>query len=151
MVGDAVGPHGRHQALHTGLAVALGTSSAEMQKRGWSSIPVTTDSSVPSTRRTRPMTSVCHTSCLRRRRKTIIRSATAQLLLDSGFGIDQIHETPAGRIYNKNGLWRDPKGVEQAVAFFWPNGMEVALFVNSPIGGGASLRDLVRISFLGAL
>lgn len=88
-----------------------------------------------------------------RRRNTILSAAATQTMLDSGFGIDQITDTPAGKLYNKNGSWGNGGRTEQSVAFFWPGGMELALFVNSPIGAapGASLRNLVRDSFLSSL
>jgi CubicO group peptidase (beta-lactamase class C family) len=87
-----------------------------------------------------------------RRKNTIISQATAQYILDNYFGIDQIIDTPAGKLYNKNGLWRNGNRTEQSVAYFWPNGMELALFVNSPIGTqGASLRGLVSDAFTASL
>ena len=87
-----------------------------------------------------------------RRKNTILPAATAQAMLDDGFGIDQIIDTPAGKLYNKNGLWRSDGRTEQCVAYFWPKGMEMAMFVNSPIGvDGASLRNLVRDAFLSSL
>jgi hypothetical protein len=44
-------------ASHTGRAVARGTSLAMTQNLEWSSMPVTTESWVPSERRTSPSTS----------------------------------------------------------------------------------------------
>lgn len=52
---------------HTALDVALATSPAAMQKRLWSSTPVTILSSVPSSSMTPDMTSICH-SCIARSR-----------------------------------------------------------------------------------
>lgn len=92
-----------------------------------------------------------------RRKNTIISATKAQFMLDNKFGIDQSFNTPAGKIYNKNGAWGtcDNNGnckIEQCVAYFLPNGMEVVVFVNSPIGtSGFSLRDLVKDSFLASL
>ncbi len=54
-------------ASQTGRAVALGTSLAETQKREWSSMPVMIFRSVPSSRRTPPMTSICQSSMERER------------------------------------------------------------------------------------
>lgn len=87
-----------------------------------------------------------------RRKNTIISSQKAQEMLDDYFGIDQVKETPAGKIYNKNGRWRNNGRTEQSVAYFLPNGMEVAVFVNSPIGTeGYSLRNTIRDAFLSSL
>ena len=90
-----------------------------------------------------------------RRRNTIIPAATAQYMLDNFFGIDQKINTAAGPLYNKNGLWRNGgtySKTEQSVAYFLPNGMELALFVNSPIGvTGFSLRGLVADAFKASL
>ena len=87
-----------------------------------------------------------------RRKNTIISSQTAQYMLDNKLGIDQVKDTPAGKIYNKNGRWRNNGRTEQSVAYFFPNGMEVAVFVNSPIGPeGFSLRNTIRDAFLASL
>jgi len=94
-----------------------------------------------------------------RRTNTIIPAQKAQYMLDNRFGIDQAIDTPAGKIYNKNGGWGgycDSNGknckTEQCVAYFLPNGMELAVFVNSPIGSeGFSLRNLVRDAFVDSL
>jgi CubicO group peptidase (beta-lactamase class C family) len=90
-----------------------------------------------------------------RRKNTIIPAAKAQLLLDGYFGIDQVIDTPAGKLYNKNGAWgTGDKRVEQCVAYFFPNGMEVVVFVNSPISTNDppfSLRGLVKDAFINNL
>ncbi len=88
-----------------------------------------------------------------RRRNTIITAQKAQYMLDNYFGIDQVINTPVGRIYNKNGLWRSgDKKTEQSVAYFLPNDMELVVFVNSPIGAsGLSLRDIVKDKFINSL
>lgn len=92
-----------------------------------------------------------------RRKNTIIDSQKAQYMLDNKFGIDQIKETPAGNIYNKNGKWGNNGRAEQSVAYFFPNGMEVAVFVNSPIINSPiapekiSLRNTIRDAFLASL
>jgi hypothetical protein len=73
-----------------------------------------------------------------RRKRTIMSTGKAQNLLDSGFGIDVVQDTPAGRLYNKNGLWQDSDGalgrVEQSLAYFLPEDMEMIVLANSPIG-----------------
>ncbi|NUO03775.1 MAG: hypothetical protein HUU01_24440 [Saprospiraceae bacterium] len=88
-----------------------------------------------------------------RRKNTILTVAKAQLLLDSGLGIDRIINTPAGKMYDKNGSWGDGAGnTEQCVATFLPGGYEIVVFVNSPIGvGGASLRNMVKDIYLANL
>lgn len=88
-----------------------------------------------------------------RRKNTIIAPEKAQYMLDHYFGIDQIIDTPAGKIYNKNGAWGTGDGrTEQCVAYFFPNGMELALFVNSPIGSSNfSLRGIVKDVFVNSL
>lgn len=81
-----------------------------------------------------------------RRKGTILPASKTQYLLDNKFGIDQSIETPAGKIYNKNGSWGTGDGkTEQSVAYFMPGGVEVVVFVNSKIGSqGFSLRGLVE-------
>jgi CubicO group peptidase (beta-lactamase class C family) len=87
-----------------------------------------------------------------RRRNTIISAEKAQYMLDNYFGIDQAIATPAGKIYNKNGLWRSDSRTEQSVAYFLPNNMELVVFVNSPIGtNGFSLRGIVKDTFINSL
>jgi hypothetical protein len=54
-------------ASHTGLAVARRTSLAITQNLEWSSIPVITLHSVPSSSTTPPITSICHSSMGRER------------------------------------------------------------------------------------
>lgn len=87
-----------------------------------------------------------------RRKNTIIPAGVAQTMLDDRFGIDQIIPTAQGNLYNKNGAWANNGRREQSVAFFWPDGMEMAAFVNSPIGvSGASLRNLVSDTYKSSL
>jgi CubicO group peptidase (beta-lactamase class C family) len=70
-----------------------------------------------------------------RRSGSIVTPARAQAMLDAGYGIDVIQSTPLGNLYGKNGGWADGAGhTEQCVAFFLPEDMELAVFVNSPIG-----------------
>lgn len=50
------------------------------------------------------------------------------------------------------GLWRSNNRTEQCVAAFLPEGYEIVVFVNSPIGAnGASLRNLVCDVYLSCL
>jgi hypothetical protein len=70
-----------------------------------------------------------------RRKGTIVTAQKLQYILDNAFGIDQIIPTSAGKLYNKNGAWGTGDGrTEQCVAYFLPQGMELAVLVNSPIG-----------------
>jgi CubicO group peptidase (beta-lactamase class C family) len=83
------------------------------------------------------------------RGNAIMSPIKARGLLDAGFGLDSPVggvSTPAGRLYHKNGRWRQSNGrTEQSVAFFLPEGMELAVFVNSDIGAGNTfLRTLVQ-------
>lgn len=93
-----------------------------------------------------------------RRAKTIFPPSEVKGFLDSMLGIDQRIETPAGFIYNKNGAWgdKDPKvdpnaRIEQAVAYFLPQDMELVVFVNSMLSGNESLRGAVTESYLASL
>lgn len=91
-----------------------------------------------------------------RHKGTILPGDKAQALLDAGLGIDQVHETPAGPIYNKNGRWQNGARQVQSVAFVLPGRMELVVLVNSRIagpGGAAdlSLRDLVRETYVANL
>ncbi|NOX81676.1 MAG: beta-lactamase family protein [Alphaproteobacteria bacterium] len=86
-----------------------------------------------------------------RRTNKIVPMSKSQDALDAGFGVDRITTTSAGKLYGKNGLWRDcnpnscsPR-TEQSDVLFMPDGMDIAVFTNSPIGpNAASLRNLVR-------
>jgi hypothetical protein len=53
--------------------------------------------------------------------------------------------TPMGRLYNKNGLWQDGSGhVEQSLAYFLPENMEMVVLANSPVGAPPQFfRDFV--------
>ena len=69
------------------------------------------------------------------RRGNILPAAKAETALESYFGIDATANTIAGPLFTKNGLWTDGVGhTEQDVIFFLPHNMELALFVNSPVG-----------------
>ncbi len=88
-----------------------------------------------------------------RRKNTILPAAKAQYLLDNKLGLDRVINTPAGKMYDKNGSWGTGAGdTEQCVATFLPGGYEIVVFVNSPIGAGAaSLRNMVRDVYLANL
>jgi hypothetical protein len=55
------------RASHTGRAVAPATTLADTANREWSSIPDTIFASEPSTMRTPPTMSICHSSITRAR------------------------------------------------------------------------------------
>jgi CubicO group peptidase (beta-lactamase class C family) len=87
-----------------------------------------------------------------RRKGTIVSAQKAQYMLDNRFGIDQVIATVAGNLYNKNGAWTSGGRTEQCVAYFLPQGMELALLVNSPIGSsGFSLRTIVKDAYVNSL
>jgi CubicO group peptidase (beta-lactamase class C family) len=88
-----------------------------------------------------------------RRKATIVSATKLQYMLDNAFGIDQIITTPTGKLYNKNGAWGTGDGrTEQCVAYFLPQGMELAVFVNSPIGTNPlSLRETVKNAYVNSL
>jgi hypothetical protein len=84
-----------------------------------------------------------------RRKGTIMSNANAQKLLDNSFGIDLILPTPAGTLYNKNGRFTNNDRTEQALAYFLPENMELAVFVNSPVGSPSKFfRDVVTKVYL---
>lgn len=91
-----------------------------------------------------------------RRKGTIVSPQKAQEALDARLGIDRIIDTPAGKLYDKNGAWRDGASstnhLEQSVAVFMPEQMECVVLVNSWIGAQqASLRNAVRDAYLANL
>jgi len=88
-----------------------------------------------------------------RRKNTILPVAKAQYLLDNRLGLDRVINTPAGKMYDKNGSWGTGAGeTEQCVATFLPGGYEIVVFVNSPIGAeSASLRNMVKDIYLANL
>lgn len=70
-----------------------------------------------------------------RRENTIVNATQAQAMLDAGYGIDLIESSPLGTMYAKNGGWTSGNSqTEQCVAFFLPQGIELVVYVNSPIG-----------------
>src|SRR2546423_10476253 len=81
-----------------------------------------------------------------RRKGTIMSTTQAQTMLDDGFGIDVVGmQTPLGKLYNKNGAWGDASGrMEQSLAYFLPQDMELVVLTNSPVGSpGKFFRDVV--------
>ena len=73
-----------------------------------------------------------------RRSGTIMSQADAQTMLDDGFGLNWTVTTLLGTYYAKIGNWDDGAGhMEQSIAFFLPQQMELVLFVNSPIAFAA--------------
>lgn len=92
-----------------------------------------------------------------RRMNDILSADEVQEGLDNKFGIDQVIPTNAGNLYNKNGGWGSKKTdgrYEQAVIYFLPENMELAILVNSRIGKAASptsLRGIVANAYKDAL
>ena len=87
-----------------------------------------------------------------RRGDTIMSAAAAQEMLNDGFGIDGITPVRNGNLYSKTGYWyrtaRDSNDVyqmEQSLAVFLPDGMELAIFANSRVAPpGLLLISVVR-------
>jgi CubicO group peptidase (beta-lactamase class C family) len=78
-----------------------------------------------------------------RRGGGIVSATRAQQVLDAAFGTDRVQGAPAG-VFVKNGRWRNDGRMEQSVAVFLPNDMELAVFVNSAISpANVALRGLV--------
>lgn len=90
-----------------------------------------------------------------RRAGTIVPTSEVSSFLNKDLGIDQRIDTPAGRLYNKNGAWGPGDGrLEQCVAVFLPQDMELCLFVNSEIitgGSKVSLRQTVTDTYVANL
>jgi hypothetical protein len=81
-----------------------------------------------------------------RRGGGILPSVDAQAMLDIGFGVDPLTTnsaplpaalpTPAGNVYCKPGDWHNDNGQDlQTLAYFLPEDMELAVFVNSTVKG----------------
>lgn len=68
-----------------------------------------------------------------RRKGTIMPTPRAIAMLDNGFGIDLIQDTPIGKLYNKNGRWQNGARAEQSLAYFLPQNMELVVLTNSPV------------------
>ena len=93
-----------------------------------------------------------------RRKNTIITKQTAKYMFNNRFGTDKpIVDTPGGRIFHKNGYWQHTSGggtawVEQCVALFLPDEMELAVFVNSRVGiQDFFLRSIMTDAFINSL
>ena len=91
-----------------------------------------------------------------RRKGTIVSPEKAKAAIEAKLGIDQIIDTPAGKIYNKNGAWRtgkDPSSdIEQSVAYYLQEDMECVVLVNSWLGAQqASLRGAVKDAYIANL
>ena len=89
-----------------------------------------------------------------RRRGSIVPVDDAQAMLDRGFGVDQVIDSRAGRLYVKNGYWMDANGhAEQACLWFLPEDLELVVLANSPFGSGAiaNLRDAVSTAYTSCL
>jgi hypothetical protein len=69
-----------------------------------------------------------------RRGGVIMSAAQAQGMLDNMFGIEERGSTPIGPYYRRKGYWQSGTKVEQSLVYFLPQDMELAVFVNSPIG-----------------
>lgn len=82
-----------------------------------------------------------------RRKGTIMSATHAQNTLDHGFCVDKDVQRPTalGTLYNKDGLWRDDDGhLEQSLAYFLPQDMELVVLANSPVGSADQFfRDLI--------
>lgn len=97
-----------------------------------------------------------------RRGGGIVTPAAAQAMLDDGFGVDPLvgnsalpaaFPTAAGSLYCKPGDWQGPSyHDEQSLAFFLPQDMELAVFVNSMVddqtGSDNHFREVVKQTYL---
>jgi CubicO group peptidase (beta-lactamase class C family) len=104
-----------------------------------------------------------------RRGGGILTAEAALAMLENGFGIDPFVgygcappgtptppwglATRAGVVYCKNGEWQDrPNGrIEQALAYFLPQDMELVVLANSPVQGPRGtefFRDVVTQAYL---
>jgi len=89
-----------------------------------------------------------------RRMGSPISQSRASEILQLGLGVDGFWNSPAGRVYHKNGAWRDRsacngRSEEQSLLLFMPGDMEMALYVNSPVGSNCTfLRSLVQTIYL---
>jgi Beta-lactamase len=104
-----------------------------------------------------------------RRGGGIVTPEAALAMLENGFGIDPFvgygcappgtptppwgHPTQAGVVYCKVGTWEDPPTgrMEQALAYFLPQDMELVVLANSPVIGPRGtefFRDVVTQAYL---
>lgn len=87
-----------------------------------------------------------------RRKGTIVSQARAKEAIDAGLGLDWDQDTPAGKLWVKNGGWGTADGhVEHTVGFFLPDGMELVVFANSRLRGSADLTGEVRDAYVKSL
>ncbi len=91
-----------------------------------------------------------------RRKGTIVPASKAKEAIEARLGLDQAIDTPAGKMYNKNGRWQTGSSAsadtEQSVVYFMPDNIEVAVLVNSWIGSEqASLRGTITNAYLANL
>jgi CubicO group peptidase (beta-lactamase class C family) len=87
-----------------------------------------------------------------RRRGTIVSNAVAKTAIQDLLGLDLMIDTPAGKLYTKNGGWADGAGNnEQSVVFFMPENIEIAIHMNSPLPNGADLTNTVITAYLNNL
>jgi CubicO group peptidase (beta-lactamase class C family) len=100
-----------------------------------------------------------------RRGGNIVPAEAAQAMLVNGFGVDPLVNppytnpipfgllTPAGEVYCKPSTWYDGIGrEEQALVYFLPQDMELAILANSEVAGADPsqqvLRDIVTQTYL---
>lgn len=91
-----------------------------------------------------------------RRKGTILPVDKAQKSIEAGLGLDTAIDTPAGTVYTKNGRWKNGQSqsadMEQSVACFMPNNIEVVVFVNSWLGSeAADLRSTITNAYIANL
>ena len=89
-----------------------------------------------------------------RRGNGILTQDEVQAMLDNGFGVDPLmgdqalptaYPTLAGNLYCKPGDWANTNNQdEQSLAFFLPEDMELAVFVNSMVDGQTGSTNLFR-------
>ncbi len=88
------------------------------------------------------------------RRGKLTTPSRASSMLYNEIGIDVRRVVPSGFLFEKNGRYRDSQQsvarVEQCIAYFLPEGMELVVFMNSYLGmfQPRSLRDVVTQVYL---
>ncbi len=90
-----------------------------------------------------------------RRKGTIVSPAKAKESIEARLGIDRVIDTPAGKIYEKNGRWQNGSGpnddCEQSVAVYLQENMDLVVFVSSWLRRQASLRNAIRDAYIASL
>jgi hypothetical protein len=87
-----------------------------------------------------------------RRGGKIVSESIAKSAIEGYLGINGHTETPLGKAYFRKGGWALGYNVERSVAYYMPGGIEIVVFVNSPIGTqDASLRLTVENAYLNSL